>query len=465
MKLNLSLVACYSSLLLLFTLPINAQVTIGSTDKPNTFSILELVTTQRTGGLRLPQLDGAQYAALTLQLQTLSSSAEKLAAQGLTIFNKESGCLEFWNGSDDWIKLCTGTPFDASIFQKGQSTITGRTCFDLNTAVNDDKFGCGKNSDRTWSVNFNNPSERKVDYTFTSNSLMEGTISNVRYIIQDPHGVLLSSSLSGSLSLSGGTATIQIEFKPDVISRIAGRTRENPIFVKIHIIYQVSASGGGDRIVTATVKLQDCACCGAIIDGSSLLREFLCFNLGADDQADPFNPSMEINGNYYQWGRKEVAAWGPPNGDGHAIDNWVVFSYWEYFGIDRPNSTVKMNVDPCPDGYRIPNSDEWQGVFDYNAAPPDRGIKPTTPWVYNTPSGFMFGSSLFLPSTGAWAWDGAREYNRGLLGAYWSSQMFEDVNGIFARNYYAFFDDGINSPELRLNGRTLGFTIRCIAED
>jgi hypothetical protein len=40
-------------------------------------------------------------------------------------------------------------------------------------------------------------------------------------------------------------------------------------------------------------------------------RNFMCHNLGAaNTDADPFTPSWEINGGYWQWGRKEQASRG-----------------------------------------------------------------------------------------------------------------------------------------------------------
>jgi hypothetical protein len=77
-------------------------VTVGDKKVPETFSLLEIVTTTQKGGLRLPQLTTAQRDALNASL--LAKPAE---AKGLVIYNIESGCLEYWN-NNKWISICSG---------------------------------------------------------------------------------------------------------------------------------------------------------------------------------------------------------------------------------------------------------------------------------------------------------------------------------------------------------------------
>jgi hypothetical protein len=75
-----------------------AQVTIGSTNNPQSFSILEL-DGDGSRGLRLPQMTASQRNALNL--------AGNAAAQGLQIFNTTTECVETWNGTK-WIAACGG---------------------------------------------------------------------------------------------------------------------------------------------------------------------------------------------------------------------------------------------------------------------------------------------------------------------------------------------------------------------
>jgi hypothetical protein len=78
-----------------FSLPVKAQVTIGDEKIPEAFSLLELVTTNHKGGLRLPQLTTAERDALDL-----ASNPED--AEGLLIYNTDNNCIEYWNHSK-WV--------------------------------------------------------------------------------------------------------------------------------------------------------------------------------------------------------------------------------------------------------------------------------------------------------------------------------------------------------------------------
>jgi uncharacterized protein (TIGR02145 family)/uncharacterized repeat protein (TIGR02543 family) len=79
------------------TTALTAQVTIGSEDAPQSFSILELVSNNR--GLRLPQLTTTERDAISTAHGTESEM------RGLQIFNTDSNCMEYWNG-EQWISTC-----------------------------------------------------------------------------------------------------------------------------------------------------------------------------------------------------------------------------------------------------------------------------------------------------------------------------------------------------------------------
>jgi len=85
-----------------FCSPVKSQITIGSQNAPQKFSILELISQE--GGLRLPQLTTAERDSLNIEGLTDPDTVK--AAKGLVIFNIDTGCLEFWSG-DKWISLCS----------------------------------------------------------------------------------------------------------------------------------------------------------------------------------------------------------------------------------------------------------------------------------------------------------------------------------------------------------------------
>ena len=82
-----------------FTLPVKGQVMIGNTTVPQEFSLLEIATTYKNGGLRLPQLTSGDRVSLETAFLTTNREAE-----GLVIYNTIEKCIEFWNG-DIWVSL------------------------------------------------------------------------------------------------------------------------------------------------------------------------------------------------------------------------------------------------------------------------------------------------------------------------------------------------------------------------
>ena len=75
-----------------------AQVTIGSNKTPETFSALELISSE-TRGMRLPQMTTEQRDAMA---STFNGNPE---AMGLQIFNTCTKCIETWNGTQ-WFENC-----------------------------------------------------------------------------------------------------------------------------------------------------------------------------------------------------------------------------------------------------------------------------------------------------------------------------------------------------------------------
>lgn len=95
------------TLILLFTVfSVNetfAQVTAGSNKVPASFSVLQLDGT--TGGLRLPQISNKSL----ININASSSAARKLLARGLTIYDTNTGWVEYWNGTD-WAPVSQSLP-------------------------------------------------------------------------------------------------------------------------------------------------------------------------------------------------------------------------------------------------------------------------------------------------------------------------------------------------------------------
>ncbi|TPG29927.1 hypothetical protein EAH81_27270 [Flavobacterium pectinovorum] len=92
-------------------------MTVGGKKAPEDFSVLELLN---KGGLRLPQMTTAERNNFKVANNALGS--------GLTIYNKDTKCVEYWNAIR-WVSLCEGA---------SQSTLGPVPCTDIKA----DGSGC-----------------------------------------------------------------------------------------------------------------------------------------------------------------------------------------------------------------------------------------------------------------------------------------------------------------------------------
>jgi len=88
--------------LTLISSPMYSQVTIGADKSPEKFSVLELIS-NNTHGLRLPLMTTTERDEMTMTDEFQAKA--KAEAEGLTIFNTDTQCVEVWNGTQ-WISWC-----------------------------------------------------------------------------------------------------------------------------------------------------------------------------------------------------------------------------------------------------------------------------------------------------------------------------------------------------------------------
>ncbi|MBV4357757.1 fibrobacter succinogenes major paralogous domain-containing protein [Pinibacter aurantiacus] len=339
----------------------------------------------------------------------------------------------------------------------GTGTISGKLSFDIAQS-NDNLNGCGTLSSRASSgTNFNNTSPVQDNlatgpftasqvYTFTPNQ----TVTNVRFqYVESLSGKIVQSvtpngSYIGSVA-SGTACKATVLYQNSLMADAKGLTTSQALKVDIYAVYTFS---GTDYAVKLTAKIADCAGCGAYV-AAGQWKEFMCYNLGATENGDPFTPVQSIHGNYYQWGRSTVVA--DASTQSGAITGWNTTSAVDGSWADAS----KTGFDPCPTGFKMPTKAQWDGVVNASLNPVTR----TGSWsksATNYTTGIKFGNRLFLPTAGSRHYANGALNDRGSNAAYWSSS----ING--TNGYYMSFDAG--SANTYNNSRAYGFSVRCVAE-
>ncbi|MEN9414683.1 MAG: hypothetical protein RLZ62_987 [Bacteroidota bacterium] len=195
--------------------------------------------------------------------------------------------------------------------------------------------------------------------------------------------------------------------------------------------------------------------CGAYVAPGEW-KVFMCYNLGtANPKADPFTPGWEINGGYWQWGIRAMAAAGPSGTQAaqareKAIAGWNTTNSANGDWSDR----VKTTSDPCPEGYRVPTEAQWKGVIANNARTP---IGTWEDAATNYSYGMKFGNKLVLPAAGYRRYNDGALLGRGSSGLYWSSKEYSS----FSAWHLVFSNSETNMGNLN---RTSGHSVRCVAE-
>jgi uncharacterized protein (TIGR02145 family) len=485
---------------------VNAQVTIGEIKDPETYSILELDATSVKGGLRMPQLTTAERTALTTDP---FKSAE--LAQGLAIFNTDTKCLEFWNGSK-WITLSQA----AYSITKQPEKFTFYESPEGDDEVNPLEFEVAGGGG-TWAYQW---------YQLLGN--------NIHARIGTPVG--------GTGTIAGYSGADTKSFTPTGVIKGTNRNANNVGFYRFYCVAKNTVLGAE---VTSDIAEVAVGCGAKTVDGEWL--SFMCFNLGATEFTIAGQKSYEINftndkdniheyiddeenlwGDMFQWGRvtdghekrdSEIVEYNVtvpprygntnvPDSKYQALDNTIEDETIEYeskfiimtdeqnhnwaYGLPPVHQDLLwrnyrfVDNDPCAriDGsgsyntavtgtnWRIPTVDEWSSIYKGNSAGGSPADATANTWKWyngasdpvNSSRGFEIKpagtttTTLFLPASGyRYAGDGLL-YNQGANAHYWSS----NINGTNAYNLY--FANGILVHPAHSNHRGYGFALRCIKD-
>jgi len=226
--------------------------------------------------------------------------------------------------------------------------------------------------------------------------------------------------------------------------------------------YTIPLTGGcGSVNATGTIVVER-ADCGAFV-AAGVWKLFRCHNLGgAVTTADPFTPSWQLNGSYYQWGRVNAAAIAPTDGTITNANSSAV-AVWNTTAASNGawSDASKTANDPCPTGFRVPTSTEWAAVINPTLNPTRTFPGTWSNSSTNYTSGLLFGSvtsGLFLPAAGERSSSNGSLSLRGLEGFYWSStQGGNSTNAIIVN--FDRLDRNIST-----GSRTIGASVRCISQ-
>jgi uncharacterized protein (TIGR02145 family) len=306
--------------------------------------------------------------------------------------------------------------------------------------------------------------------------------------------------------------TVGVIYKSNLNTTAGGKYNTEALKVDIYAVYNTVRDGVDiERAVKLTASIQDCQCCGAFtVDGQWL--NFMCHNLGADENLNPFEWSntaggdnaidngvpdgvagqyKDIKGWLFQWGRKA---------DGHQYRNsttsdvpstlslyrtspsglfyinsfdWITDGNTDEGrkrwgdGTDNANP-AKAPDDPCPAGWKVPSIKQLYSIFkdnvandtgySYNIAGTANVWTPTGTWTPGSGSGgYKVGDALYLPATGQRTYEGGMGAFMGAYGYYWGSTLntnsacFLYFNGNTVYPNYSFY-------------QTRGHSVRCVSE-
>lgn len=392
-KIGLNILVCLLGFLPLAT----AQTVIGG-QIPDNSAMLDIQGTSR--GVLFPRLDATQRNAISNP------------ATGLMVFNTTSACLE----------INLGTPANAvwsSLRCTTWDTLATINC--LNPTVT--------------GTLFNGESANGVRVTLPYTGGGGGSIA-LQTVTSTVVSGLTATLAAGSIASGAGSLNIDISGTP---------------------------SGIGNATFSMTIGGQACSfsipvlpLCRAKVTPTEYAK-FMCYNLGAaNTNADPFSPSWEIIGGYWQWGTLAQGAPGP-SGSGSTEGNDGVITGWNTMTIPPQGAWLdgyKTQNDPCPPGYQVPPHVIWLGVKANNTL---SYVGSFNIGATNYTSGLSLGSELFLPAGGFRSSGDGSLVLRNAFGYYWSSTEWTLVQAWvfqFLSNVNAIYTDS----------RLFGMSVRCVED-
>jgi len=444
MNLKLSVVNYQLSIILLlfFTMPLKAQVTIGAQKAPHSYSVLELASAK--GGLRLPMLNTSDRDALNL-------TSDSTEANGLFIYNTDIKCVEFWSDGS-WIALCNNTSLKLSKITGNNGVAKGTTGLIYSVAP------VSGVTTYTWTV------PTAAGWSITAG---QGTYS-ITVTAGSADGPAGTISVTASNGTCSGTSTLAVSVGCPV------KTVDGNWLT--FMCYNLGAAESVKSLspteqAAYTAPLDEYGYCyqwGRKTDGhQARYGQSYPSNNTNEESGVVSNPNLDDNGQVVS---TFTAAYGK------FIKNNSDITYYDW--RSPQDSTLWYNNgktanDPCPQGWRVPTTIEMRSIMNGNTTAifsiPATGYTGTSDntWVWNdavgttrgwliTPSGSTT-PTLFLPAAGYRYYNSSALNGMNSLGYYWSSSA-NDTNAD-----YMYFTGTSVGPANYAN-RAYGASIRCVVD-
>lgn len=348
--------------LILFTIGLRfaqAQVTVGSNKEPESFSLLEIDSSNK--GLRHPQMSTSDRNTFTQDFITAVNKENE--ARGLVIYNTDTNCLEYYkNKEEGWVSLCNDVIVEQIPLDDATSPAKIRPYTSAEPALSDGTYGKRKYDVAQSALNssvdgscgligaaygrpgdFNTTNDYRRYYVLEFDATEDMTkITDIIVGIRQYETKIVT--VSGDKPGGGATNTfdrlnnIVVDFTStgaNAVNTIAeGRKEANALYTTVYALFK---RDGQLKRVEYTFLVMDCLGCGVRSQSGEEWLRVGCYNQGVEQGSStppPFVYNNLLNGDMYQWGRKT---------DGHEKAASSIFSPYPAIGeITYPTAPLDV---------------------------------------------------------------------------------------------------------------------------